>query len=148
MVLRNWGLTPKGITPKVIVRLVTTLRRISGRFVTVLHDLLKSLQTPLRLVIAFVSESNKAGILSELTGNRYGLLSAAKLMAATPNSEVGKWWSRRTNLLIKTILVLDARAVCIAPSLTVPIIHRYGPAAADAPFNSFPKSDRSKHRAI
>lgn len=125
--LEELGVDPERYNSESYSSIGDYLEAISGRFVTVLHDLLKSLQTPLRLVIAFVSESNKAGILSELTGNRYGLLSAAKLMAATPNSEVGKWWSRRTNLLIKTILVLDARAVCIAPSLTVSIIHRYGP---------------------
>lgn len=125
--LEELGVDPERYNSESYSSIGDYLEAISGRFVTVLHDLLKSLQTPLRLVIAFASESNKAGILSELTGNRYGLLSADKLVAATPNSEVGKWWSRRTGLLIKTILVLDARAVFVSPSLIVPIIHRYGP---------------------
>ncbi len=82
-------------------------------------------------MLAFASESGKAGVLSELaSGYRYGLVDADKLVAATPNSVIGKWWKQRMGLLIQTIVRLDARVVFVAPSLAVPIINRYGPEEA------------------
>ncbi|MCH6196395.1 hypothetical protein MHT86_02625 [Corynebacterium mastitidis] len=104
------------------------LEKISYDFVDLLDKLLNSTRKPVRLVVVFASVSGKAGVLSELSsGYRYGLLDASKLVAATPNSVIGKWWSDRLGLLVQTIVRLDARVTFVGPSLSVPIINRYGP---------------------
>lgn len=82
---------------------------------------------PLRLVFVFVSESSKAGVLRELIGNHFDMLDATKLLGATKNSEVGRYWSRRRRLLLITVLRLQARATFVTPALSVSILYRYGP---------------------
>ena len=106
---------------------------MSADFVALLSDLLRATRKPIRVVVAFVSESGNAGALGELTGSaRYGFLDADRLLSATPNSVIGKWWKQRAGLLIQTIVRLDARAVFITPSLAIPIIRHFGPEEAVA----------------
>lgn len=125
------GVNPSAYEPDEFQTVGDFLDEISTDFVNLLDELLKSTRKPVRLVVAFVSESGKAGVLSELaSGYRYGLVDADKLVAATPASVIGRWWKQRMGLLIQTIVRLDARVVFIGPSLAVPIINRYGPEAA------------------
>ena len=127
------GVDPSVYDPDAFPTVGDFLDKISNDFVNLLDEMLKSTRKPVRLVVAFASESGKAGVLSELaSGYRYGLADADKLVAATPNSVVGKWWSKRMGLLIQTIVRLDARVVFVAPSLAVPVISRYGPEKAKA----------------
>jgi hypothetical protein len=103
------------------------MRHISDKFVTHLHGLLMELRTPLRLIVAFASESPDAGVLSQLTtGTRYGFLDAGALLDATPGSQIGKFWDARRGALTQTIVSLDARAVCLPPTASIPVLRRYG----------------------
>jgi hypothetical protein len=125
------GVDPHSYDPCAFPTVGDFLDEISNDFVHLLDNLLKSTRKPLRLVVVFASESGKAGVLSELSsGYRYGLADADKLVAATPGSVIGKWWSKRMGLLIQTIVRLDARMAFVAPSLAVPVISRYGPEQA------------------
>lgn len=129
--LNEIGVDPNNYDPDEYATIGDFLDAISKDFVGLLSELLKSTWKPVRLIVVFASESGKLGVLSELTsGSRYGLVDANKLIAATPNSVIGKWWKPRTGLLIQTIVRLDARVAFVAPSLSVPIIGRYGPADA------------------
>ena len=126
--LNEIGVDPNSYDPDKYATIGDFLGAISNDFVHLLAELLKSTRKPVRLIVVFVSESGKSGVLSELTsGSRYGLVDANKLIAATPNSVIGKWWTPRTGLLIQTIVRLDARVTFVAPSLSVPVIGRYGP---------------------
>lgn len=119
------------------------LDKISDDFVDLLDNLLTSTRKPLRLVVVFASESGKTGVLSELSsGYRYGLVDADKLVAATPNSVIGKWWSARMGLLVQSIVRLDARVTFVAPSLAVPVVHRFGPDEAKAAISSLGRTPR------
>jgi energy-coupling factor transporter ATP-binding protein EcfA2 len=129
------GVDPDAYEPEAFPTVGDYLDKISTDFVDLLDTLLKSTRKPVRLVVAFASESGKAGVLSELaSGYRYGLVDADKLVAATPNSVIGKWWKQRMGLLIQTIVRLDARVVFIAPTLSVAFINRYGPDEAKTMF--------------
>ncbi|MGN0122216.1 MAG: hypothetical protein ACI38R_03190 [Rhodococcus sp. (in: high G+C Gram-positive bacteria)] len=129
--LEDLGVQPDSYDPAAYATVGDFLDQISGDFVGLLNNMLQSTRKPIRLVVAFVSESGKAGVLSELSsGNRYGLVDAEKLVAATPKSVIGKWWQEHMGLLVQTIVRLDARVVCVAPSLAVPVINRYGPESA------------------
>lgn len=120
------------------------LDEISGDFVTLLDQLLTSTRKPVRLVVAFASASGKSGILSELSsGYRYGLVDAHKLVAATPASVIGKWWAQRMGLLVQTIVRLDARVTFVGPSLSGPIVHRFGPSNAKEVFSQLGNSIKS-----
>lgn len=126
--LEDLGVDPRTYEPERFHTLGDFLDRVSSDFVELLADLLGATRKPIRLVIAFVSESGNAGVLGELTGSaRYGLLDADRLLSATPSSVIGKWWKSRAGLLVQTIVRLDARAVFVTPSLALPIVHRYGP---------------------
>lgn len=126
--LGSLGVDPGNYDPDEYATLGDFLDEISGDFVNLLDELLTATRKPLKLVVAFASESGKAGVLNELaSGYRYGLVDADKLVAATPASVIGKWWSRRMGLLIQTVVRLDARVVFVAPSLSIPVVHRYGP---------------------
>lgn len=129
--LEQIGVDPRTYDPNADPTLGDFLDRISEDFVALLADLLRSTRKPVRVVIAFVSESGNAGVLGELTGGaRYGLLDADRLVSATPKSVIGRWWAGRAGLLVQTIVRLEARAVFITPSLAVPIVRRFGPEAA------------------
>lgn len=129
--LEALGVDPRNYDPNAYHTLGDLLDQVSADFVGLLADLLSATRKPIRAVIVFVSESGNAGVLGELTGSaRYGLLDADRLLSATPNSVIGKWWSSRSGLLVQTIVRLDARAVFITPSLALPIVRRYGPSEA------------------
>lgn len=125
--LEELGVNPRTYHPAEYKTIGDFLDRISTDFVNLLNELLGATRKPIRLIVAFVSESGKGGVLGDLTSSaRYGLLDADRLLSATPNSVIGKWWAQRSGLLVQTIVRLDARAVFVAPSLVVPIIRRYG----------------------
>lgn len=126
--LEQLGVDPRTYDPSEYLTLGDYLDVISGDFVGLLDQLIKSTQKRIRVVVAFASTTGSVGVLSELAGsNRYGLVDADRLLSATPNSVIGKWWKERAGLLVQTIVRLDARTVQLAPSLSVPIIRRYGP---------------------
>lgn len=113
------------------------LDEISNDFVDLLDKLLASTRKPVRLVVVFASASGKAGVLSELSsGYRYGLVDADKLVAATPGSVIGKWWAARMGLLVQSIVRLDARVTFVGPSLSVPVVNRFGTDEAKAVFKN------------
>lgn len=129
--LEDLGVDPRNYDPRADKTIGDFLDRIGTDFVALLSDLLAETRKPLRVIIGMSSESGRAGVLGELTGSsRYGFLDADKLLGATPNSVIGKWWSSRRGLLVQTIVRLDARIVHIAPSLSVPVVRRFGPQAA------------------
>lgn len=125
--LEELGVNPDSYDANAYESLGLFLEAISFDFVQNLNEHIKSSRKPVRLVIAFASESAKAGILNEFSsGFRYGLLDPDKLVAATPASDIGKWWGARMGDLITAIVRLDARVVCLSPSLSIPVIQRYG----------------------
>ncbi|MFC5678813.1 hypothetical protein [Aeromicrobium endophyticum] len=129
--LEELGVDPNSYDPASEKTLGDFLDRIGMDFVALLGELLAQSRKPMRLIVAMASESGKAGVLSELTSSsRYGFLDADKLVGATPGSVIGRWWASRRGLLVQTIVRLDARIVHIAPSLSVPVVRRFGPAAA------------------
>lgn len=126
--LESLGVDPHAYDPAEYKTVGDYLDRISADFVQLLSELLESTRKPIQLIVTFVSESNKSGVLTELTGSaRYGILDADRLLSATPNSTIGKWWKSRAGLLVQTIVRLDARAVFISPSLSVQVMRRFGP---------------------
>jgi len=149
--LESLGVDPRTYDPREFNTLGEFLDKISSDFVELLAQLLASTRKPIRVVIAFASESGNAGTLGELTGGaRYGFLDADRLLSATPNSVIGKWWKTRAGLLVQTIVRLDARVVFITPSLALPIVRRYGPAGAvrvleTLEFKAKPPSDISAY---
>lgn len=129
--LEALGVDPRNYDPEESHTLGDFLDQVSADFVELLADLLRATRKPVRVVIVFASESGNAGVLGELTGSaRYGLFDADRLLSATPNSVVGRWWASRAGLLVQTIVHLDARGVFITPSLALPIVRRYGPKEA------------------
>jgi len=125
--LEALGVDPRDYDPHDFDTLGAFLRRISDDFVGHLHRLLTEMRVPLRLIVAFASESADAGVLSQLTtGTRYGFLDAGALLDATPESRIGKFWRGRRGALTQTIVSLDARAVCLPPTASIPILRRYG----------------------
>ncbi|MFF5178272.1 hypothetical protein ACFY2Q_09645 [Micromonospora sp. NPDC000316] len=104
------------------------LRRISADFMTKKIALARSARKPLSLTILYASESPDTGVLSQLTsGSRFGLLDGNALVGVTPTSEVGKWWSNRRGLLTQTIVTLEAHALALPPTVTMPILRTHGP---------------------
>lgn len=125
--LEDLGVDPRNYDPVDHTTLGAFLRRVSDDFVEHLYQLLTEMRVPLRLIIAFASESADAGVLSQLTtGTRYGFLDASSLIDATPDSRIGKFWQARRGALTQTIVSLDARAVCLPPTASIPILRRYG----------------------
>lgn len=129
--LEALGVDPRNYKSTQFHTLGDFLDEVSADFVGLLADLLGATRKPIRVIIVFASESGNAGVLGELTGGaRYGFLDADRLISATPNSVIGKWWKSRAGLLVQTIVRLDARAVFITPSLALPVVRRYGPQEA------------------
>lgn len=138
------GVDPNAYQPGAFSTVGDFLDEISSDFVDLLDRLLTSTRKPVRLVVVFASASGKAGVLSELSsGYRYGLVDADKLVAATPASVIGRWWAERMGLLVQTIVRLDARATYAGPSLSGPVVHRFGPDDAKAVFNQLGNTPKS-----
>lgn len=105
----------------------TFLRAMSRDFMQRRLDLLRSTRKPLSLTIIFGSESNDAGILSQLTSStRYGLLDGSALVGVTKDSTIGQWWDVRRGLLTQTIVQLDAHAFALSPTTTVAMLRQFG----------------------
>lgn len=141
--LDELGVDPNAYEPEAFPTVGDFLDEISGDFVDLLDKLLTSTRKPVRLVVVFASASGKAGVLSDLSsGYRYGLVDADKLVSATPASVIGKWWADRMGLLVQTIVRLDARATYLGPSLSVPVVHRFGPDEAKNVFSALGNSPK------
>ncbi len=126
--LEDLGVEPDNYDPEEYRSLGDYLRAISDDFTQLALKMLRSTRKPLRLAIIFASESNDAGVLTHLTSsNRFGLLDGSALLDASPDSEVGRWWSSRRGLLTSTIVRLDARAFGLPPSSSIGILRRFGP---------------------
>ncbi len=121
------GVDPRTYNPEEFETVGEFLRQIADDFGVYLHKLLVEARIPVKLVVAFVSESSNPGVLSQLTSStRYGFLDASALLAATPGSRIGKWWAARRGTLTQTIVRLDARSVYVSPTASIPILRRYG----------------------
>lgn len=126
--LSDLGVRPEDYDPHAYPTIGEFLRAISTDFNAELHELLLATRKPIRLIIAYASESYSSGVLSELTsGSVYGLLDSRALLDATSQSDIGKWWSKRRGLLTQTIMKLDARAYCLPPATSTAILAQYGP---------------------
>jgi len=126
--LETMGVDPRDYNPAEFGSLGEFLRRIQTDFTKNLFDLRKSLQKPVEVIIIIASESDEPGVLSGLTSSsRYGLLDTSGLLAATPDSVIGKWWSGRRGLLTRTIVQLNAHAHFLSPAATVSAIRNCGP---------------------
>jgi hypothetical protein len=114
--------------PAAYVSIGAFLRQMSADFMERRLHLLRSTRKPLMLTILFASESADAGVLSQMTSSsRHGLLDGSALVGITESSEVGRWWAARRGLLTQTIVQLDAHALCLPPTVLVPILRLYGP---------------------
>lgn len=103
------------------------LRTLSGKFMERRLQLLRSTRKPVSITIVFGSESNDAGVLSQLTSStRYGLLDGSALVGVTKDSGVGQWWDSRRGLLTQTIVQLDAHAFALSPTTTVAMLRQFG----------------------
>jgi hypothetical protein len=126
--LEQIGVDPRNYDPDEHPSVGAFLGAISRDFVNHVHDLVVSTQKTLGLIIVFTSESANAGVLSQLTSStHYGLVDGHALLAATSESEVGRWWAGRRGLLTQTIVRLDCRALCLPPPASVRILRRFAP---------------------
>jgi energy-coupling factor transporter ATP-binding protein EcfA2 len=108
--LEDLGVQPANYKPEEFASIGEFLRTISDEFSKLTSEMLRATRMPLRLAIIFASESSDAGVLTHLTSsNRFGLLDGNALLDASPESEVGRWWSKRRGLLTSAIVRLDAR---------------------------------------
>lgn len=124
--LESLGVDPRDYDPAIFPSLGGFLRKISQDFKAQVREIKAQTERPLSVVIVFASESADPGILTQLTSSsRYGLLDAHALISVTSNSEVGKWWSSRRGLLTKTIVQLDAHAICLAPTAAASSIRNF-----------------------
>ena len=126
--LEDLGVQPENYDAPEYTSLGEYLRTISDDFSELAMKMLRDTRKSLRLAIVFASESSDAGVLTHLTSSsRFGLLDGSALLDASPDSEVGRWWSTRRGLLTSVIVRLDARAFGLPPSASVGILRRYGP---------------------
>ncbi|EJL30378.1 hypothetical protein PMI01_03155 [Caulobacter sp. AP07] len=126
--LEGIGVDPRNYRPDEYPSLGEFLRQIKNDFNKNLFSLRKSLQKPVEVVIVIVSESDDPGVLSSLTNSsRYGLLDTSGLLAATPDSVIGKWWATRPGLLTRAIVQLNAHVLFLSPAATMSAIRNCGP---------------------
>lgn len=124
--LEELGVDPSDYSPGDFHTLGEFLRRICHDFNARVRALQAELEKPVSVFIVFVSESADPGVLSQLTSaSRYGLLDAHALVSVTAQSEIGKWWSGRRGLLTRTIVQLDAHALCLAPTAAASCIRNF-----------------------
>jgi energy-coupling factor transporter ATP-binding protein EcfA2 len=121
------GVDPRVYDPEGYDTIGEFLRQIADDFTDYLQKLLGEMRTPVKLVIIVASESANPGVLSQMTSStRYGFLDASGLLAATPNSRLGEWWGSRRGALTQTIVRLDAHAMCLSPTSSIPALSRFG----------------------
>jgi hypothetical protein len=102
------------------------LRKLSHDFNAHIKSFQAEFEKPISIAIVFASESSDPGVLSQLTSpSRYGLLDAHALVSVTPDSEIGRWWSTRRGLLTRTIVQLNAYALCLAPTAAASCIRNF-----------------------
>lgn len=121
------GIDPRAYDPESFESLGEFMRHVADDFTAYLLKLITETRIPIKLIVTFVSEASNPGVLSQLTSaTRYGFLDASALLAATPESRNGQWWGARRGALTQTIVRLDARAVYLSPTVTIPVLRRYG----------------------
>jgi energy-coupling factor transporter ATP-binding protein EcfA2 len=121
------GVDPRDYNPEAFETIGEFMRQIADDFVAYLQKLLEESRVPVKLVVVFVSESQNPGVLSQMTSStRYGFVDATALLASTPGSRVGEWWGARRGALTQTIVRLDAHAVYLSPTTSIPILRRHG----------------------
>ncbi len=121
------GIDPGSYDPAQFDTLGKFMRKISTDFDNNVQRLISSTQVPVSLVIVFASESGDSGVLEKLcNSSRLGLLDASALIAATPSSVIGKWWTMRRGLLVQTILRLNAHAFALGPSASITALRQHG----------------------
>lgn len=126
--IEELGVSPRDYDPEAYTTLGEFTRRISNDFIALRDELLAETRKPINLVILYASESYTAGVLTQLTsGAKYGLFDSQALLAATPNSVIGRWWGGKRGLLTQTILKLNARGFSLPPATSIAILRAYGP---------------------
>lgn len=124
--LEELGVDPADYVPSQFHTLGAFLRRISADFNRMIQELRRDLERPVSVVIVFASESSEPGVLSQITSaTKYGLLDGHALIAVTPQSTIGKWWSQRRGLLTRTIVQLNASALCLPPTPAASCIRNF-----------------------
>ncbi|MDB0528266.1 hypothetical protein LBW56_16385 [Ralstonia solanacearum] len=124
--LEELGIDPSNYSPSEFRTLGGFLRRIRHEFNARIEALRGELEKEVAVIIAFVSESSDPGVLAQLTSpSRYGLLDAHALVSVTSQSEIGKWWGSRRGLLTRTIVQLNAYALCLPPSAAASCIRNF-----------------------
>jgi hypothetical protein len=122
------GIDPRTYDCAEFLSMGAFLRRLSNDFSARLSDLINQTRKPLTLVVVFVSESQDAGVLAQLTNpGRFGLLEPSALLDATRESVIGKWWRNHAGLLTQTILQLNAHAYSLPPAPSVTVLRQFGP---------------------
>jgi hypothetical protein len=115
--LEELGVDPADYPPSEYRTLGAFLRRISTDFNKQIQDLREQLEKPVSVTIVFASESSDPGVLTQITSStKYGLLDGHALISVTPQSEVGRWWDQRRGLLTRSIVQLNASALCLPPT--------------------------------
>lgn len=128
--LEAMGVDPDSYNPEELPTIGKFMQRISADFSRNLQQAITSTEKPLSIIIVFASESSDSGVLEKLcNSSRLGLLDAAALISATPNSVIGKWWNDRRGLLIQTILKLNAHAFPLGPTASVTALRQHGESA-------------------
>jgi hypothetical protein len=121
------GVDPHDYDPAAFGTIGEFMRQIADDFVDYRQKLLDEVRVPAKLLVVFVSESSRPGVLSQITSaTRYGFLDAAALLESTPGSRVGKWWATRRGPLTQTIVRLDAHVLYLAPTASIPVLRRHG----------------------
>jgi hypothetical protein len=121
------GVDPQTYDPEKFETIGEFLRQLADDFIAYLQALLADQRVPVKLTIVFVSESQDPGVLSQMMSSmRYGFVDASALLAATPESRIGRWWGARRGSLTQTIVRLDAHAVYLSPTASISVLGRYG----------------------
>lgn len=115
--LEELGVDPADYDPLQFHTLGAFLRQISSDFNKQVQELRRTLEKPVGVVVVFASESTEPGVLTQITSStKYGLLDGHALISVTPQSEVGRWWDQRRGLLTRSIVQLNASALCLPPT--------------------------------
>ncbi len=126
--LEHLGVDPSDFNPSDWRSLGDYLDGISRDLVAQAQALLRATQRPLRLTVVFATQTDGAGVLESFTGtSRFGGVEPQRLMVATPQSEIGRWWAARRGLLTSVMYRLDTRILSLSPSTSIAIIRRFGP---------------------
>jgi hypothetical protein len=124
--LEDLGVNPRDYDPAEHHTVGNYIRKISTEFDDRRFKLLKETQRPITLVIVYCSESQDPGVLTQLTSSaRYGLADSQALVAVTPTSELGRWWSQRRGLLTRAVVQLNVHLFSIPPGAVVGAIRRH-----------------------